>query len=169
MIPDGRYRARAVPETLRFGMMKDEGAECIELGFLIEEEGEFYGCDVNWHGFLTEKALPRTVQSMRECGWKGGKSGNNLADATGLGSTHVYLWLKSESWTGNDGKERSDQKVMILLPSDGKRKLKTSLDKRSTDAIARRLEGKVAALERNGLPPAAPRSAPSASDDDIPF
>lgn len=94
MINEGVYTGKAVNSDIR---ISGKGTEWIEVDFEVtDEDGKDH--TVAWRGFLTDKTIDRTIESMRLCGWHG----DDIADAMkdGLGIRSVDLVIQHEEYKG---------------------------------------------------------------------
>lgn len=91
MIPVGKYTATALDAEL--GITDGENKAPIEyvaVKFQIEG-GEQNGQIVFWRGYFSEKAMKRSVESLRHCGWSG-----NWDTWEGLGQDKVTLDVQED-------------------------------------------------------------------------
>lgn len=63
----------AKPESWRVGHIGTKETECIQIMFVLED-----GRRMPWTGFLTEKAILRTLDTLRLLGWDGKQSLGSL-------------------------------------------------------------------------------------------
>ena len=115
-IPAGTYPARAVDAQL--GQSTQKGTEYIGVTFEIRDP-ELEGEQIEWQGWLSEKALPYTVQALQNAGWKGDDIENCMRD--GLGSVDCELMIE---WEEYRNKYRAKVKFVNkpATPLDGKKK-----------------------------------------------
>lgn len=67
-LPAGRYPAHATKAEFRTS--QNTGTEWIAVTFTIDE-GEHQGAEVEWWGFLSEKAVGRTMETLLTMGFTG--------------------------------------------------------------------------------------------------
>lgn len=90
LVPDGRYRARALPETAIWGKAST-GTQQIGMSFEILN-GKHKGTTLPWYGFFTEDSKVRTMESLIHAGCT--FPGDDLGDLTGLGSEEVEVTVE---------------------------------------------------------------------------
>lgn len=71
IIDEGTYRARARKDSATFGVSSKKGTEYVSAQFVIAPDEPFEGRSVPWTGWMTEKAMDRTLESLKMCGWDG--------------------------------------------------------------------------------------------------
>lgn len=143
--------------------------------------------------FFTEKALDRTVEDLRVCGWTGDDPSEiTTENLCGCDTNDVSIVIEHEPYTAQDGSEKTAVKVKWINAIGGG--LKSNVESAEALAFGASLKGRIAALrarsEASGVKPLAPRKAPapqsarpvpvphtpgfvdngnSGMDDDIPF
>ena len=157
---EGKFKMRARPETLEIGSFSAEGSEGIMVTLVGDGEADEHaaGVEVTWIGWLSDKALPRTVKALQMLGWTGGRTGDDLSNTTGLGSKPVTVILSVRKYQDSKGVDREDQDVYIPLPDDGR---KAFQHKRDLGARARALAGAVAAAVNGTSATPAPQARPT--------
>ena len=174
MIPNGKYRVRAVDGAL---VMKKSGAVGVDV--IVEiAEGEHEGARLRWYGHLVgsdgsnSEYAQRVVESLRYLGW----STDNLEDLSGLGDGVAIAVV--ENVTNNDGKTFAEVKWINALSSGPA----IAAESRIVGTAAKQLGQRFAALARGTRPQQKPATAqrptqsrgvrhdePSPFDDDAPF
>lgn len=152
MLAPGKYRGRPVAASLG---MTSTGKEQIGVTFeLVEPAGERIG----WYGFFTEKALDRTLQSLRYCGW----TGNDLTDFSGEAlpagfDQEVELDIQHEEY-----KDKIQVRV-AWVNSGGGMAMKAALDKTAAQSFAEKMKATINALDKAAGRTTAPaKAAPAA-------
>lgn len=174
-IPNGTYRARALPDDVQFGYTKG-GNEQIAVPVQITE-GEHAGAVVTWFGTFAEgKATEITLKALRACGW----STSDLTDLAGLGANEVEAVIEWETYNGVD---RMKVKWLNTI-GGGKVKLEQPMTDAQRKAFAARMKGAALAIKpvpvqtpaasskarTNGAPPrGAGDSWEPPVDDDLPL
>jgi len=173
----GTYRARAVSGGLGYA---GNGTEQLAVDFVITE-GPNEGQHVTWWGFFSDKAVDRTIESLRICGWKG----DDLCDLTGITDNDVDLVIEAEEYEDRrTGEIRSIGKVRWVNRAGGLN-LKDAMSPQQAREFAARMRGRVASLGSSKRPmtpmtpapannaarrPGAPQPAQAIDPtDDIPF
>jgi hypothetical protein len=104
--PTARY------ETVQaFDMQLDNGGgktPCAIVSLRVID-GPNTGTNLIWRGYLSEKAAPYTMKSLRALGWTGTKVSKALQE--GLGSMKANAQLKTEVWEG-----KAREKVAGIFP-----------------------------------------------------
>jgi hypothetical protein len=176
LVPVGTYRAKALQWVLTEIGEKKTPAVAIEFAFVDPELGK-----ITWDGWLSEKALERTVESLRHCGWEG----SDVSELHGLDANEVELVIEHEEYEGN-----TYAKVRWVNRGGGLSH-KTPLSGHAAKFFASQLKDKIKALDaskgataprtapksqsaRRSAPtssadPAGPPEPPPLSDDDIPW
>lgn len=133
MIQAQEVRAKAFEADLGF---TGGGKEQIAVAFRLLE-GPDQGKVITWYGFFSEKAIERTFESLRHCGWKG----DDLTNLDGLYDKEVRLVIEHEQ--GQDGETRA--KVRWVNPMGGVA-LRTRMSPSELNAFAQKMKGKAALL-----------------------
>jgi hypothetical protein len=95
MIAEGTYLARAKDFQIRSAM--NAPTEWVDVTFEVKvSEDEVADC--TWMGFLTKKAMERTIEALRFCGWYGDEITNLLDD--GLSLNEVEVVIQHEEYKG---------------------------------------------------------------------
>lgn len=175
MIPEGNYRVRGVE-----GMLRRKGSNTPGVKVWLDIiEGEHAGKRVVWIGWLTEKSVHRTFESLRTLGWRG----DMLDDLTGIDGNEAIAVVAHENYAV-DGvtKTRVSVKWINRIASTEDR---YQLSKDAARTLALRFKS-LAMGSRVGAPavPSAPAKDPAkhtftnavgpgptvdVNDDDIPF
>ncbi len=157
----GKYRAKATAWGLgETSSGKPEIA--IEFGFTSLD---LAGQSITWHGYLSEAAFNRTVESLRHCGWKG----DDFSDLEGLGANEVELVVEEEEYEG-----KVHAKVRWVNRAGGL-SIKAPMTGDKVKAFAASMRGKVRAFDakKGKREPASTsgqeRAEASMTDEDIPF
>lgn len=144
----GKFRAKAVEAKLGYA---STGTEQVAVAFELLEGHEVGQC-VTWYGFFTERAETRTLESLRNAGWRG----DDVSDLSSLGSCECVLDIQLE-----DGRERVK---WINAAGSGRVALKLEMTEQQKRAFAARLRGAAAAIPAGARVPA-PKREPG---DDFP-
>lgn len=91
-LANGVYKAKAVGGAMGF---TSNGNEQIGVQFRLLGEG-LEGRYITWRGYFTDKAIDRTIESLRICGWQG----NELEDLAGIDTNEVELVVENEEYNG---------------------------------------------------------------------
>ena len=140
MLENGKYRGR--PTSAALGLTKG-GKEQIAVQFdLVDPAGE----SIAWYGYFTEGTMERTIQSLRYCGWTGTDlsvftEGQPLPEEV---CREVELVVEQEEY---EGKVRA--KVQWVNGGGGLA-LKNALTLDQAQAFARRMQGVITAMDRQG-------------------
>jgi hypothetical protein len=159
MITEGKHPARAL--GYEFGITPNTGTRYIRISFEVTS-GEHAGQSVTWNGWLTEKTLERTLDSLECTGWDGA----SISNPVGIGSADCVIDVEHEE--SNDGKRFARVK-WVNRPGAGKLKEDQRLDPGSVSGLDR--EFRASLLERRqsrpaparqqaGRPPVRPRVRP---------
>lgn len=105
MIPAGRYVGRAMAWDLG---SSTRGSDYICLRFEIME-GPEAGRSIRWNGYCTEKAIDRTMRTLRICGWKS----DNIENLEGVQDNLVELVIDHR--VSQDGKPFAEIKWVNSL------------------------------------------------------
>lgn len=157
----------------------DTGNEQIAVLFRVVG-GELDGNHYTWRGYFTEKAIDRTLDALRYCGW----DSDSLAELDNLGANEVSLQLEDEV-SQKTGKTYTK---VAFVNRPQRLVVNNQMSPQQAAAFAARLRGKtVAHKQQYGAQPAAAPAAsrqpaattqrrqqsepdPGATDfDDIPF
>jgi hypothetical protein len=155
MLPEGRYRAKAIKGEIGEG----KSAEQIGIEFVLTEAGEFKGSHRTYYGSFSEAALEITIKAMRTAGWRG----DDVADLSSLSradTPEVELVVAHEEW---EGKTREKIK---WVNSAGGVALK-ALDQGKKQELAARIRKTVAAVDQD-LKSSGKNGGPAPAGD-IPF
>lgn len=160
------YEAKAKTWGLGTAGQKATPEVAVEFGIITP------GADVQaitWHGYLTDAALERTVESLRHCGWKGDDVSDGLP---GLDTNEVSLVIEDEEYEG-----RTYPKVQFVNRKGGLA-LKAPMAQDQAKAFGASLKDKIRAIEAakgskpaSSSTPSAPPSNGSApiKEADVPF
>lgn len=156
MIPEGKYRARAVDGE--YGRTS-KGGEMVAVRFEVTQ-GPAEGQHLTWYGYFTEKTGARTIESLRYCGCT--FPGDDVTNLEGLGDAEVELDVQVEH---DDRGPRSRVRWVNSLGRKGALKEEARMDAGEKRAFAAQMRGLVRAAPKPAAPPA-PRRRP---EDDVPF
>lgn len=144
--------------------------------------------------FFSDKAIERTVEDLRVCGWTGDDPSEITTENLQGCDTHdVGIVIEHEPYTAQDGSAKTAIKIKWINALGGG--LQSNVESAEALAFGASLKGRIAALrarsEASGVKPLAPRKAPaqqsarpapvsvhtpgfvdngnSGMDDDIPF
>jgi len=135
-INDGTYLARASEWCVR--KVGNNGTPAVTVRFrLLELDGQ---PAVSWDGWLTEKTLERTIESLRHCGW----TGTRIDDLQGLDAQDVQLVVENEEYNGN-----WYPKVKWVNGLGGGMRSEGALEGSELSGFARELENRILALGGN--------------------
>jgi hypothetical protein len=183
-LQEGTYKARAIPESMKFGYA-GSGTEQVGMNFEITEEG-FAGARVGWYGSFAGEAEEITLRQLRDAGWQG----RSLTDTTGLGAVECEVRVYYEEWQG-----KTRMKVSVQPMGGLGVRMDKPLDDKALRMLDARLKAKIAASARAAPggaapapftpPPAKPAPVtrpaapaqewdgtgpdPNAGDDDLPY
>lgn len=147
-IPDGRYRARGIEAALG---KTSTGKEQVAVLFqLMDAEGNPTNT-ITWHGYFTEKAWERTVESLRNCGWEG----DDISDLSGVDRNEVSLVIEAEEYQG----AWTSKVKWVNAPGSGLA-LKDQLQPHEAQSFAQQMRGKILALNQS-KPQQGQRRAPA--------
>lgn len=182
---------RAIAQSIQFGHAgQDEKPQVVVEFKCVSEDDPDHGYSISWFGFFTEKALKRTIESLRYIGWKG----DDLAELPGLAETgmladEVDLVVEHEEYEG----QLKAKVSWVNKPGGGRVQLAKPMEADSLKSFAARMKGSIAAAERaprqrsnapaqrnsgtyrQGFGSGAPRGAagdrsiPPPDDGDLPF
>ena len=161
------YAAKA--KTWGLGTAGEKGTPEVAVEFeIVTPDADIR--NITWHGYLTEATLERTVESLRNCGWKGDDVSDGLP---GLDTNEVSLVIEDEEYQG-----KTYAKVQWVNKKGGLA-LKAPMQQEQAKAFGASLRDKIRAIEaakKAGQPKSssAPSSPPPAgekplSDADVPF
>lgn len=144
MIQAGRFIAHA--HVAKLGTT-ETGKDQIGVQFRLDEgpdEGEL----VSWYGYFTDKAVQRTLESLRHCGFVGYDL--NVFDGTPEATSRllprsVELDIEIEEYEG-----KSRPKVRWVNAAGGMPFVKKEMDAARRAAFASAMKGTLMALETNG-------------------
>lgn len=140
----GTYKARAIGGALG---ETEGGKPQIAVEYQVSE-GECHGETITWFGYFTEKTIERTMQALRNSGWKT----DDLTDLAGLGDTEVKIVCDEEEYNG-------EVRLKVQwVNSIGGLGLKKPMTPEQAKAFAARMKG--AAVASRGTAGAAPKPAP---------
>lgn len=101
MIPEGKYRARAISWDLG---VASTGTQQIGAQFELLDEPNA-GQRMTWFGFFTDKALASTVKALRAMGWQGSDPSELASSGGGLAANEVTITVEHE--TDQQGQPRA--------------------------------------------------------------
>jgi hypothetical protein len=161
----GTYRARALSGGLGFA---GNGTEQVGIDLQIIE-GPAEGQHITWYGFFTDKAVDRTIESLRILGWEG----TNLCDLTGIDKNEVELVIEAEDYEDPRTGEIKTRSRVRWINRAGGLAMKDMMSAQQARDFSARMRGKVVAsggLPKKDRAPGRPSTpTPSRTDDDIPF
>ncbi len=180
MIAAGRYRAVAVPVTTddgdfwaQFGVSSN-GNEQVVVNFEILD-GEHAGETMAWFGSFTDKTADKTLEGLRNCGWRG----SDLATAsTGPLEQEVSIVVQEEEY---QGKVRSKIRWVNRPGGGGAFKLEKPMARNDMKMFSSKMKAKAASIPEvkgaapdRSVPPdpppaAAPDTGAQHGADDVPF
>jgi hypothetical protein len=146
-VPAGRYPAHATKAEFRTS--QNTGTEWVAVTFVIDE-GEHQGAEVEWWGFLSEKAVGRTMENLLTMGFTGDDVLDFIERCPESAPAPVVIKVKVEEYNGKTT-ARVD-----FIDKPGGSSIGVPADER--DAIRARTKAAMAeARARLGLPPAPSR------------
>lgn len=157
ILPPGTYRARA--KATSCGHTESSGTPYVGVVFEILS-GEYAGGEIEWKGWLSERAIPYTVKTLVVLGYADSNVDPLADNAPQLVPAEVEIVLEHETW-----KDQPREKVKWINKAGGKgAQGKLGLDLRAAFAAARKEAGV------NGKPvqpkPAEPAQV---AEEDVPF
>jgi len=160
-LQDGTYRAKARTWALA---ESSKGTPEAAVEFVIIAPADFAGQSITWHGYLSEAAFARSVESLRHCGWKG----DDLSDLAGLDANEVDIVIANEEYEGE-----THAKVRWVNKAGGLA-VKSPMTPDKAKAFAAAMKGQVRAVDiSKGAKPSTngqqKRAEAPMSGDDIPF
>ncbi len=164
MIEDGTYQGTIVKngrDWLQFGKSAKKGTPQVLISFRIADGSDADGQTVQWTGFLTDKAMERTLESLHTCGFTGSSFRDMLAQTPSR--EPVEIVVQTEEY---DGKQRS--RVAFINRGGGYSiREEDRLSDGDLDRLSKRAQARTARDESFDSPGWADKAP--ASDDDIPF
>lgn len=184
--PERKYRAIVARKAdgtadYEFGYSPDKGTPQLLTYFELLED-EWRGDVLPWLAFFTPNTSERTLQQMRNTGWRG----ESIDDMTGFGDFEVELVVVHETY-----QEKTRARVAwVNRPGGFRIEMEKKMDGEARKAFAEQLRAQAAAIPAvkapptrseqadqapaNGAGPVAPpasSSRPPASNrnDDVPF
>lgn len=141
MLPAGKYVAKAIDAALG-----KAGTGTYQLAVNLQvQEGEHKDKCIIWFGYLSENALPYTVEAMTALGW----SGDDVTDLKGITANEVQIVVDSEEYEG-----RTRSKVQYVNKLGGGPIVKERLGADEERALAAKLKGRIAAMRAKSPAPA---------------
>jgi hypothetical protein len=151
IIAKGTYLARAVSCTTDTNA--DKTKECFVVKFSIDS-GEHAGTELYYRGWLTEKTVDRTLDSLRYCGWDSDDVTDVLRPEI-ISRKQVSLSVEVDEYQGR-------LKNVVAWVNDPSRRPKGSLDNAAAKLLAARLKGAaIASRNRVGVPAPVAAKAPA--------
>jgi len=148
MIPEGKYRARGCEGALA---ETSSGNTQVAIDLEITEEGEHEGQHRTWYGSFSEKAMERTLKSLRLLGWEG----DDLSNLTGIDRNDVWVTIVHEEDLEGNPRDRA-----AWINGSPGLAISKPLDQESAKAFAERMKGHVLAQkQREPGPPASTKPA----------
>lgn len=150
---DGVYPARGV--TAQLGE-SGNGTAQVGVQFRLTSEG-FEGKYITAFLYFTEKTTDKTIEALRNCGWKG----DDLSDLTGIDTEDVELVIANEEYTDKDGNKKVGPKVQwVNKPGGGGIAMKKAMAPDAAKAFGAKMKGAVLAWnKKQGQSKGAPRPA----------
>jgi hypothetical protein len=96
-VPNGKYTARAVKAEFRAS--QNTGTEWVSVTFRVDD-GEWQGAEVEWWGFLTEKAMARTMEALLVLGFQGDDVLAFIDECPASAPNAVRITTKEETYKG---------------------------------------------------------------------
>jgi hypothetical protein len=161
---NGTHEAKAVEWALASAGEKRTPEVAIRFSIL---SGRCEGDSITWHGWLTDKAFDRTIESLQYCGWEG----DDLRKLEGLDTNEVSIVVELEEFTTAEGEVRVNPKVRWVNRAGGLA-IKERMSDDEANAFAAKMRGRIVAMQKKrGTRSPAPREAAPTphNDDDIPF
>lgn len=155
-IKPGRYLARAT----RYKLTETTNTRTPYIAVAFELlDGDHAGAELTWSGWLSDKAMERTLKGLRAAGWRGA----DLSDLAGIGERKCSLTIDDEV-SQSDGKVYA--RIKFVNSTGGAELRGDALD----DGKYRQLvaASKAIAVSIPVLPPERAPLAP-AEDESIPF
>jgi hypothetical protein len=150
-------------------MLGRSGTGTHHVAVLFEDEA---GDRITWYGYLSDKAIERTVASLQVLGWDPAEHGGRIDSLNGtdlLVDADAEIVVENEEY---EGKVRPKVK-WVNAPGGG---MGEAMDAVDADVFAASLRAKVLSAAKptpNGAPGPAKRPEPAAAggaiDDDLPF
>jgi len=151
---EGRFRARAIEGAWGHS---NGGTEQCAVMFELETGGK-----LTWYGFMTEKTVERTMNSLIACGV------SDLETLDGLGSDEVEVTVEHDTW---EGKTRAKIAWVNRL-GEGGVAMKNKVTGSEAKSMLSKHKGNFLKLQKAaGVAPGKPASKPkpASASDDIPF
>lgn len=163
ILPPGTYRARA--KKTACGHTESSGTPYVSVTFEILS-GEYAGGEIDWKGWLSERAIPYTIKTLITLGFTD-TTVDPLADnAPELVAAEAEIVLEHETW-----KDQPREKVKWINKAGGGKGAqgKLGLDLRAAFASARKEAG-VNGKPVNGKPVSPRQPEPAVvAEEDVPF
>lgn len=93
MLPEGTYTAKATDIGLA---VTKRGTEMVSATFTLAAPPADAPKTIAWQGYLTDAAMPRTVESLRTMGW----TGNDLCSLESAMTRDVQIVVEHEEYNG---------------------------------------------------------------------
>lgn len=148
LIPKGKYAARGGDPQFGY-TSKDEPQ--VSVTFTLLAECEDQGREITWFGYFTPKTEPRTLESLRICGWVG----DDLANLGPL-DNEVEIVVDHEEYQG----EWQAKVRWVNRPGSGVFKMSKPMGAEQLKAFAKQMRG-AARASAEGTSGARKPSAPS--------
>lgn len=166
----GRYRMRAKrPGNGYFGEDGPNATPFIRVPAFCIDDGDQDGKEAVWRGYLTEKAMDRTIEALAKAfpEWDGDLASleNGSFSFEGLECEFV---IESETW---EGKQRLKVKWLNSIHGGGGKKM----DESKIKSLVSKLNGRAKAIAKSARAGEARATAPTSATtepdegDDIPF
>jgi hypothetical protein len=133
------------------------GNERISVLFEITQ-GPCEGQKRRWDGYFTEKAVERTFDSLRHCGW----TGDNLGTLDGLDANEVEIVCSIEEYADRETGEARVREKVEWVNRPARINTRNQLSGGELEAFAARMRGPaVAHKQKYGATPNAPTPRPT--------
>ncbi|HEY2735947.1 MAG TPA: hypothetical protein VGI70_18245 [Polyangiales bacterium] len=161
IIEAGNWKARAIEANLANA---DTGTPHVSILFRLVE-GPDEGQTIQWNGYLSDKALERSLESLRHCGW----DSDNLSELASVTKNEVRLVVEHEVSQQGESVGKVFARVRWVNAADALR-VRNPMSPGDKAAFAERMRGAVIAHRMKTGAAAAPSgNSAKPTDDDIPF
>lgn len=136
----GTWRAKAISAWLTKSEKK--GTEGVSIEFEAVD-GTFAGERIVWTGWLTDKTIDRSIESLRHCGWKG----DDLSDlSTVRGECEIVV--EEEEYEKKNGEPGLAYRVRWVNALGGRRAGGAPLEVSDAKSLAQRMKARIQASDR---------------------
>lgn len=144
----GTFQARAIASESGLRESPEKKTKFFSILFEIVE-GEHKGERFEWKGWLTEKASPRTIDSLLYCGFEG----DDLNNPKGIDTNIVPIVLDEEPYTTDAGEERIATRVAWVNDPNRRVGLGVPIAEPEAKSFADTMKGAIMAQrEKRGQP-----------------